>query len=47
MLAPLHALPKNPERCIPKFNPDDGLPTEEHIHNFMLAVNLNGVVEEN
>ena len=37
---------KNSERWIPKFNPDDGLPTEEHIKNFMLAVNLNVVVEE-
>ena len=27
MFAPLHALPKYPERWLPKFNPDDGLPT--------------------
>ena len=46
MPSPLHVLPKNPERWLPKFNPDDGLPTEEHIKNFMLAVNLNVVVEE-
>ena len=43
MHAPLHALPKNPERWLPKFNPDDGLQAEEHIHNFMLVVNLNGL----
>ena len=46
MPAPLHALPKNPERWLPKFNPDERISAEEHIHNFMLAVNLNGVVEE-
>ena len=32
--------PKYPERWLPKFNPDDGLPAEEHIHNFILAINL-------
>ena len=46
MPTPLHALPKSLERWLPKFNPDDGLPTEEHIQNFMLDANLNGVVEE-
>lgn len=46
MLAPLHDLPKQTERRLPKFNPDDGLPAEEHLHNYMLAINLNGVVEE-
>ena len=46
MPAPLHALPKNPERWLRKFNPDDGLPAEEHIHNFKLVVNMNAVVED-
>jgi len=45
MATPPHDLPKHPEGWLPKFNPDDGLPTKEHIHN-MLAINLNGVVEE-
>lgn len=42
----LHPLPKHPERCLPKFNLGDGLLVEEHLHNYMLAINLNGVVEE-
>jgi len=46
MVAPIHDLPKHPEKWLPKFNPDDGLPAEEHLHNYMLGINLNGVVEE-
>ena len=45
MEATLHPLPKNPKIWLPKFNPNDGLPTEEHLHDFMLAININGVVE--
>jgi len=41
MPAPLH-----PERWLPKFNPDYGLPAEENLHNYMLAINLNEVDEE-
>jgi len=44
MEGPLHLLPSHPEKWLPKFNPDDGLLTEEHINNFMLYINLNGVV---
>lgn len=36
----------NPENWLPKYNPDDGLPTEEHLNNFMLAMNLNGVSQK-
>ena len=46
MPAPLHALPKSSEIWLPKFNPDDGLLAEEHIHNYMLTINLKEVVEE-
>lgn len=46
MPTPLHPLPKHPERWLPKFNPDDGLPAEENLHNYMLATNLNEVDEE-
>lgn len=46
MAAPLHPLPKHPKKWIPNFNPNDGLLAEENLHNFMLAINLNGVVEE-
>ena len=43
MLAPLHPLPAHPEKWLPKFNPDAGIQVDEHINNFMLSVNLNGV----
>jgi len=43
---PLYALPKHLEIWLPKFNPNDGFPAEEHIHNYMLAINLNGISEE-
>lgn len=46
MVGPLHSLSAHPEKWLPKFNLDDGLPTEEHINNFMLSINLNEVVEE-
>lgn len=46
MLAPLYDLPKHPKRWLQKFNLDDGLPAEENLHNYMLGINLNGVVEE-
>lgn len=46
MPAPLHPLPKHPEIWLQKFNLDDGVPSEEHLHNYMLAINLNGVDEE-
>jgi len=41
-MAPLiHPLPKHPEIWLPNFNPDDGLLAKEHLHNFMLSINLN------
>lgn len=46
MEGPLHPLLAHTEKWLPKFNPDDGLPAEEHINNFMLSINLNEVVEE-
>jgi len=46
MAGPLHPLLAHPENWLPKFNPNDGLPVEENIKNFMLSINLNGVVEE-
>ena len=36
----------HPEKWLPKFNPDNGLLVGEHINNFMLSINLNGVAEE-
>jgi len=46
MTPSLHPLLKHLERWLPKFNPNDGLPVEEHLHSFMIAINLNGVTEE-
>lgn len=44
--APLSQLPAHPEKWLPKFNPDNGQLAKEHINNFMLSINLNGVIEE-
>lgn len=46
MVGPLHPLPAHQEKWLPKFNPDDGLHAGGHINNFMLSINLNGVVKE-
>ena len=46
MPAPLHPLPDSPEKRLLKFNLDVGTQAEEHINNFMLLVNLKGVIEE-
>lgn len=41
-----NALPTSLEKWLPKYNRDDGLPEEEHLNNFMLSMNLNGVAHE-
>jgi len=46
MPTPLSQLPAHPEKWLPKFNPKTGMLAEEHINNFMLSINLNGVTEE-
>lgn len=46
MAAPLSQLPAHPEKWLPNFNPDADILVEEHINNFMLSVNLNGVTKE-
>ena len=46
LIANPNPLPDHPEKWLPKYNLDDGLPGEEHINNFMLAMNLNGVSHE-
>ena len=40
LAAPLHALPKNPEIFLPKFDPGKGVSVEDHLQNFYLALNL-------
>ena len=44
--APLSQIPAHPEEWLPKFNPEVGMLVEEHINNFMLSINLNGVTNE-
>lgn len=46
MTTPLSQLPNHLERWLPKFNPNNGRLAEDHINNFILFVNLNGVTEE-
>ena len=46
MPAPLSRLPTHPEKWLAKFNPKASMLAEEHINNFMLSINLNGVVNE-
>lgn len=43
METPIHPLPKHPKRWLPKFNPNEWMSVEENLHNYMLAINLNGV----
>ena len=38
---PLHPLSKHPKTWFPKYNSDDGLPEEEYLHNFILAMKFN------
>lgn len=46
MPEPLSQLPAHPEKWLPKSNPDIGILAEEHINNFILSINLNGITEE-
>jgi len=41
-----HALPKNAERVLPKFDPKWGDTADNHIHSFFLVVRMLGVVDE-
>ena len=44
MTPPLHALPWNPEKLLPKFYLGEGIPVDDHLHSFFLA--LEGLVVE-
>ena len=39
---PLHALPPNPEKSLPKFDLRGGIPVDDHLQSFFLA--LEGLV---
>jgi len=42
----LSQLPAHPKKWLAKFNPKAGMLAKEHINNFMLSINLNGVTNE-
>ena len=46
LAAPLHDLPKHPEKILPKFDPRKGVSAEDHLHNFYLGLNLLNVDPE-
>jgi len=46
MPVPLSQLSAHPEKWLPKFNHEASMLAEEHINNFMLSINLNGVTNE-
>ena len=41
-----HPLPKNAERVLPKFNPEQGDTADNLIHYFFLVVRMLGVADE-
>ena len=43
---PQNDLPKNPEKLLPKFDPDDDILPEDHINKFNLNLNLMNVKHE-
>ena len=42
----LHKFPKNHEKWLPRFNPDDRIPVEDHIKSYMQAIRLRNVIHE-
>ena len=40
LAAPLHYLPKKPEKVLPKFYTEKGVSAEDHLKSFYLALNL-------
>ena len=41
-----HKFPKNTEKWIPKFNPDERSPVEDHIKTLMQSIRLRNIVHE-
>ena len=46
VLGDQHRLPKNPEKCLLRYNPDEKIPVEDHIKTFMQAIRLRNVIHE-
>ena len=46
VLGDQHKLLKNPEKWLPKFNPDDKIPVEDHIKSFMQSIRIRNIIHE-
>ena len=46
LVAPLHDLPKHPERVLPKFGPIKSISAEDHLKSLYPALNLLNVEHE-
>ena len=46
LAAPLHDLPKHPEKVLPKFDPGKGVSTQDHLQNFYRSLNVLNVDHE-
>ena len=46
VLGDQHRLPKNPEKWLLKYNPNDKIPVEDHIKTFMQEIRLRNVIHE-
>ena len=46
VLGDQHRLPRNPEKWLPKYNPDEKIPMEDHIKYFVQAMRLRNVIHE-
>ena len=46
ILGQLHKLPENPDKSLPRFNPDNIIPAKDHIKSYMQAIRLRNVIHE-
>ena len=46
ILGDQHRLPKNPEKWLLKFNPNDNIPMEDYIKSFIQAIRIRNVIHE-
>ena len=46
IFGPQNDLPKNPDKLLPKFDPDDDILPKTHLDKFMLAMNIMNVQHE-
>ena len=46
VLGDQHIFPNNIEKCLPKYNPNDKIPVEDHIKKFMQEIRLRNVIHK-